>query len=76
MFLKPIADIPSGRCSFMDMSDKSEGILTLVAAVLIAVVALMGMQEIALGLSVVFLCCLAAFKFLQANDEDKGTKKK
>ncbi len=61
----------------VDMDDKTEGVLAIVAAILILILfAIPNMSSVALGLAVIALCGLAAFKFLKANEEPEKKEKK
>lgn len=61
----------------VEMDDKTEGMLAIVAALLVLAANMLD-PTISLALSVLFLVCLAAYKFLYAYeaDKEKAAKKK
>ena len=61
----------------MAMSEKSEGLIAIVAAVLMLVLRAMDQNAISLGLGVLALAVVGAMMFLNANEEEaKPAKKK
>ena len=58
----------------VEMNDKTEGMLAIGAAVVV-LVSFVADKTISLGISVICLCGLAAFKFLKANEEPEKKKK-
>jgi hypothetical protein len=60
----------------VDIDDKTEGLLAVVVAILVLILFAINMSSVALGLAVIALCCLAAVKFLKANEEPGKKEKK
>jgi hypothetical protein len=55
----------------VEMDYKTQGTIEIGAALVVLVTAMMGQTTVSLGIAVLALVCMAAYKFLHAQDQDK-----